>query len=280
MRPAMAHQRWALFALSALFYLFLAAFPGSTALDIARAPRYMGQLSSGTLESVSPSLQFKQRISSVQEPDSGRLNKRQGGRIEKVETKYIDLSFYSRSQYLETHPTAIADKDFKSFHWAIVTRSRNSELADAFDASDSLSVQQGANAVSNPLGEGGKKNFRFQYKYGVKPEKASTLSARVTLGKTKTSTRAITEALEEVPIPNCQESCVDWAVGAITKLQEKGMLPAFNVGDLSTRAFDYALNTRTALKLMLDRGETDRFFQRRLEIAQYQNEGVCKKRTK
>ncbi|KAG8405542.1 hypothetical protein J3458_022189 [Metarhizium acridum] len=276
----MAHQRWALLALSVVFYLLLAALPGSTAQDTVQRPRYIGQLSSSTLESAPLSLQFKESINSVEEPASGHLNKRLGDRITKVETKYIDLAFYSRGQYLEANPDAIANRDFKSFHWAIVTRSRNSPLADAFDASDSISVQQGTTAVSNEVQEGGRRNFLFQYKYGVKPEKANSLSARVNLGKTKTSTKAITEALQEVPIPNCQESCVDWALGAITKLQEKGMLPTFDVGELSRKAFDYSLNTRTALRLMIDRGETERFFRRRLEIAQYQNGGICKKRPK
>ncbi|PHH92841.1 hypothetical protein CDD83_4513 [Cordyceps sp. RAO-2017] len=167
----------------------------------------------------------------------------------------------------------MGQKDAKFFHWAILSSAERVayQVADAFDASNGRQVTQGKTKIDNvPLEKGGQPPFLFQYKYNVKPSKAATLLASVSIGKAETSTQRLVDILKEVDIP-CQdgESCVDWALGAIKALQHAGLVREFEVEkDFAPKTLEYGF--QQFQRLLRDKTRpADEVEEERTAVAEY-----------
>lgn len=174
----------------------------------------------------------------------------------RVEDKEITVSLFNRPEY-RTLAEASADKDLKFFHWTIDVSQAGTEgqLVDSFDASDHTQIRKGPKEAVEPNlpKNGNKPEFKFQYKYGVKPANALELRARVKIASTKSSTEQVKDMLQDLPTP-CKdgESCVSWAQSAIRRLQEKGIVRQFDVDAFSKTTLEYGFERFSQFNAMLD----------------------------
>ena len=135
---------------------------------------------------------------------------------------------------------------YEAFHWAVMVtpkkgRGQESKCV-AYDATDSSEFDEVTWRMNNPT-----MDWWFRVKPTINPERSTKYLCSVVIATavpSGTSDDDLKDIFAAVPLPqknqNPQQSCVTWVADAIMALQQRELVPAFEIDALKDWALAFA----------------------------------------
>ena len=154
--------------------------------------------------------------------------------------RLLSVAVYDRGNYSRGRMRQVFE--YEAYHWGLLMGPAAFVPADlwTFDGTDASDIDPVAFRMNNPS-----MDWWFRAQDKSDPDKVAKLLGRIVIselaeGMLFSEMKAL---LETVPLPvknrNPQESCVTWTVNAVKLLQERGLVPQFDLEIFKDQVLSY-----------------------------------------